>query len=286
MNKKVKKLFSVLLSFVIVSTLGVASFGAKKTENFEIFNDVFYTKIPENFVIYYNAENYCFLKDNSFDTHYIKFRFEENKDNTDIYLLLASSQMNPEKEFAKKVIEDLYSSDYCKYTDIETEIEIISKNGPYIEVECKADYGDGEPCETEIYIFTTKKYIFTVYAESVVEIPEDDVEYVLGNLCINDEYFDKRISADRIDFTDAPAYKDALAKDIENSENEEDLISGTKMSFDDEELQKYMKALMILSLVFIVPFTVIFVVTIIFIVKYIKKKKKLKEYEAKYGTLI
>ena len=286
MNKKVKKLFSVLLSFVIVSTLGVASFGAKKTENFEIFNDVFYTKIPENFVIYYNAENYCFLKDNSFDTHYIKFRFEENKDNTDINLLLASSQMNPEKEFAKKVIEDLYSSDYCKYTDIETDIEIISENGPYIEVECKADYGDGEPCETEIYIFTTKKYIFTVYAESVVEIPEDDVEYVLGNLCINDEYFDKSISADRIDFTDAPAYEDALAKDIENSENEEDLISGTKMSFDDEELQKYMKALMILSLVFIVPFTVIFVVTIIFIVKYIKKKKKLKEYEAKYGTLI
>ena len=286
MNKKVKKLFSVLLSFVIVSTLGVASFCAEKTENFEVFNDVFYAKIPENYVLYYNADNYCFLKDNSYDTHYIKFRFEENKDNTDINLLLASSQMNPEKEFAKKVIEDLYSADYCNYTDIETDIEIISANGSYIEIECEADYGDGEPCETKIFIFTTKKYIFTVYAESVVEIPEDDVEYVLGNFCINDEYYDGVSPDVKIDFTDAPAYKDALAKDIENSENEEDLITDTKMSFEDEELQKYMKALMILSLVFIVPFAVIFVVTIIFIVKYIKKKKKLKEYEAKYGTLI
>ena len=288
--KNIKKICVLLAAvFVFSSVLCCTAFATGVSEGYVIDTDVVYAELPDDYTLDF-VDNYFYFSDDDFNS--IVVEAIENKAAPDGITELT-------EEFVKGFFLNVYLlegdetyADYYKLEDVtakKTKVNGISAYeliGKYAETD---DCGD-ENCEDVYvypfcsYIFATKENIVMVTYEECEDkaIDTEDINQVLATLAINGTYFDGDVPTVTHDFSTAPAYKDALLKADEEMYFEDGDLFGGDEEFAAETM---FVTKFVMIIIFVVPFVIVAVVAVIMIIVYAKNKKKLNEYELKYGSL-
>lgn len=288
--KNIKKICVLLAAvFVFSSVLCCTAFATGDSEGYVIDTDVVYAELPDDYTLDF-VDNYFYFSDDDFNS--IVVEAIENKAAPDGITELT-------EEFVKDFFLNVYLlegdetyADYYKLEDVtakKTKVNGISAYeliGKYAETD---DCGD-ENCEDVYvypfcsYIFATKENIVMVTYEECEDkaIDTEDINQVLATLAINGTYFDGDVPTVTHDFSTAPAYKEALLKADEEMYFEDGDLFGGDEEFAAETM---FVTKIVMIIIFVVPFVIVAVVAVIMIIVYAKNKKKLNEYELKYGSL-
>lgn len=295
--KNVKKLSLILaLSLLASCLLGVSAFAGDKAiekDYFEINTDILYAKIPDDFEFDpYGSMNYLetyYFSD--YELSSIQFLVLENNKAPNGITSVSNAQ-------AVEIVEDYYGAQ-CSYVIENAKVSKATVNGisalridgafsfyPFDSADYKEDEYYYGMCA---YLLATKENIFVIVYESWYEEVEiEDFEEVISTVLINGTYFDGDKLTVNHDFSSAPAYRDATIADAENYDGYWDDGSFDDEIFNEEALGVFEEGFSVIVIVvciftLILPTVIFIVLAIVFGVKYNKNKKKLDEYEARYG---
>lgn len=278
---KFKKLLTVSFAvLLLLSSLSLLSFAAdEEEEDLEVFNDLFYAEIDDDYY-YIGNDYYAFAYEDGEDSYYIEFHLSGNANNVNI----ADFNDKDRDTFVHNIFATVLASDNIEYNGISSKLTKV--NGCQCAyVTYNADYSEDEICKGQTFIFTTKNYIYCVLFECYKEFDEDDMKTVLNSFSMNDEHFDGDSEIKTANFTDAPKYEEALENATELYYDDYGTFDGDDFVMNDEDTGIYKAAFVFVTVIFSVPFIVVVVLMVVFIRKYSKNKKKLREYEARYGQM-
>lgn len=289
MNKMKKAIASLIAAIMLVSAVSFSAFALKVadgSEKFEVFNDKFYAVVPENYIICYNKNNYIFMSDRAVDTYYISFYCFDNKDGINA---LALSSQKKQLDFADDIIEKSFK-DYDEDFGISEVYELDANGCTCLVADSIIDSDNHEELFGICYIITCKNNIYLITFESYGTFPEEDITTVMESFSANDERFGDEKEKNHCDFTDALPLSDALENDV-TAYDEAVFGNGARQDFgaidpDDYDDTFDVFASVFTAVVFMIPTVAVAVIAIVFICKYVKNKKKLREYEEKYGGLM
>ena len=295
--KNVKKLSLILaLSLLASCLLGVSAFSGDKAiekDYFEINTDILYAKIPDDFEFDpYGSMNYLetyYFSD--YELSSIQFLVLENNKAPNGITSVSNAQ-------AVEIVEDYYGAQ-CSYVIENAKVSKATVNGisalridgafsfyPFDSADYKEDEYYYGMCA---YLLATKENIFVIVYESWYEEVEiEDFEEVISTVLINGTYFDGDKLTVNHDFSSAPAYRDATIADAkEFDENwddsfyDDDIFGEEAFGVFEEDFSAIVIVVCIFTL--ILPTVIFIILAIVFGVKYNKNKKKLEQYEARYG---
>ncbi len=295
--KNVKKLALLLVISLLASCFfGISAFaGDEAIENdyFEVNTDILYAKIPDDFEFDpYGSMSYLetyYFSD--YELSSIQFLVLENNKAPNGITAISNAQ-------AIEIVEDYYGAQRS-YVIENAKVTKATVNGisalridgafSYFPFD-SADYQEDEyyygMCA---YLLATKENVFVIVYESWYEEVEiEDFEEVISTVLINGTYFDGDKLTVNHDFSSAPDYKDATIADAENYDGYWDDGSFDDEIFNEEALGVFEEGFSVIVIVvciftLILPTVIFIVLAIVFGVKYNKNKKKLDEYEARYG---
>lgn len=298
--KNVKKLSLILaLSLLASCLLGVSAFAGDKAvekDYFEINTDILYAKIPDDF----DFDPYGTM--NFYDTYY----FSDGDCNT-LQFEVIENTIAPEgvrkltNEQAIEIVEDYYGTPISYLVEKAT-VERIMINGistlkidglfSWYPLNSKGFKEDNTVFGMRAYILATKENVFLIVFESFEEelnkYYDSYINGVISSLLINGTYFEGDSLTVTHDFSNAPAYDAAIADDVKKYDNEWGDSDYNDEIFDDESLgvfEEGFSVIMIIISIFtmILPTIIFIILAVVFGLKYNKNKKKLDEYEARYG---
>lgn len=290
MNKFVKRVLVFISLLVILSITFVPSFAAvaNGSEEFKVYNDLFSAVIPKGYSLLYSEDVYRFICEKNNDTCYITFSVFQNADSFDA----ASLSGFELAEFAENVASVLKESAHCDYDYVSSESGVDINGVKSVKLTYKYDDYDDEKYNAVMYMVSGKASFSCISFFSFGDFPAEDVNAVLNSYAANDELFNGQSFTNKVDFTGAPSYEEALLADVNDTD---EWLYGTDDDFDmydydidmtDEELMGMTYNVMLVAcIIFAVPTIAVFAVAVVFIVKYVKNKKKLKDYQSKYGIL-
>lgn len=295
--KNVKKIALVLaLSLLISCFLGISAFAgdeAIEKDYFEVNTDILYAKIPDDFdfepysTMSY-TETYYFY---DYDLGSIQFIVLENNKAPNGIQALTNNQ-------AIEIVEDYYGAQWS-YIIENAKVTKATVNGiSALRIDGAFSYYPFDSADFQeddmyfgmcAYLLATKENVFVIVYESWYEDVEiEDFEEVISTVLINGTYFDGDKLTVSHDFSSAPDYRDATIADAkEFDENWDD-------SFYDDDIfgeeafgvfEQGFSAIVIVVCIFtlILPTVIFIILAIVFGLKYNKNKKKLEQYEARYG---
>lgn len=289
MNKFVKTALSLISVLIILCITFVPSFAAvaNGSEEFKVYNDLFSAVIPKGYSLLYSEEVYKFICEKNNDTCYITFSVFQNADSFDA----ASLSGYELAEFAENVASVLEQSTYCDYDYVSSESNVDINGVKGVKLVYKYDDYDDERYNAVMYMVSGKDSFSCVSFLSFGDFPAEDVNTVLNSFAANDELFNGQSFTNKVDFTGAPSYEEALLADVNDTDewlyaNDDDYMSDYDIDMTDEELTEMTYNVMLIAcIIFAVPTVAVFAVAVVFIVKYVKNRKKLKEYQSKFGIL-
>ncbi len=298
--KNVKKIALVLVLSLLVSCFfGISAFAvdeAIEKDYFEINTDILYAKIPDDFDYDpYGSMNY-------YDTYY----FSDGDCNTLQFEVIKNS-IAPEgvrkltNEQAIEIVEDYYGAT-MSYIIEKATVEKIMVNGisalkidgvfSWYPLNSKGFEEDNTVFGMRAYIFATKENVFLVVFESfedeINKYYDSYINGVISSILVNGTYFEGDTLTVTHDFSSAPAYDDAVSQDFKKyDENWDDDFYDDEM-FDEEFFGVFEDGFSVIVIVvciftLILPTVIFIILAIVFGVKYNKNKKKLEQYEARYG---
>lgn len=295
--KNVKKLAFVLaLSLLVSCFFGISAFADDKAiekEYFEINTDILYAKIPDDFDFDpYGSMSYL-------ETYY----FSDNDLNSIQFLVLQNNKapngiMSVSDAQAVEIVEDYYGAQWSYVIEnarvskaIVNGISALRVDGafsfyPFDSADYQYDEYYYGMCA---YLIATKENIFVIVYESWYEEVEiEDFEEVVSTVLVNGTYFEGDKLTVNHDFSSAPAYDDAIADDVKKYDNEWGDGFYDDEIFDDESLGVFEEGFSVIMIVIsiftmILPTIIFIILAVVFGLKYNKNKKKLDEYEARYG---
>lgn len=282
MRKFIKVLCAIISLAVLLSCVTVGAFAAVSdgTVIFKVHNDIFHAEIPEGFTLLYSEDIYSFVCEKNNDTYYISFYCFENPNCIDLNVLPATDI----EALCAQMTGSLEENNYCQYffQKAETGVKVNGCDG--IKATFKYDDFDDEYYEDEFYMIAGKTKFAAVSFRSFGGFEDGDIKSVLNSFVLNDELFEGQSFERTVDFSDAPSYEEALGADVADTDEWLYGVDSDMQLSDEEMTSLIMAALLMTTAVTCVPTLALIVVAIIFIVKYSKKKKKLRDYERKFGV--
>ena len=295
--KNVKKLAFVLaLSLLVSCFFGISAFAGDKAiekDYFEINTDILYAKIPDDFdfdpygTMSY-SETYYF---SDFDMSSIQFIVLQNNKAPNGITAISDAQ-------AVEIVEDYYGAQWS-YVIENAKVSKATVNGiSALRIDGAFSYYPFDSADYQYdeyyygmcaYLLATKENVFLIVYESWYEDVEiDDFAEVLSTVAVNGTYFEGDALTVAHDFSAAPAYKDAAIADAKEFDEDwddnfydDEILNDEALGVFEEGFSVIMVVVCIFSL--ILPTVVFIVLAIVFGVKYNKNKKKLEQYEARYG---
>ena len=295
--KNVKKLaFILALSLLASCFFGISAFAGDKAiekDYFEVNTDILYAKIPDDFDFDpYSSMSYL-------ETYY----FSDNDLNSIQFLVLQNNKapngiMSISDAQAVEIVEDYYGAQWSYVIEnarvskaIVNGISALRVDGafsfyPFDSADYQYDEYYYGMCA---YLIATKENIFVIVYESWYEEVEIEAfEEVVSTVLVNGTYFEGDKLTVNHDFSSAPAYKDAVITDAESVDGEwgdsfydDEILNDEALGVFEEGFSAIVVVVCIFSL--ILPTVIFIILAIVFGVKYNKNKKKLDEYEARYG---
>lgn len=292
--RKLKKLFAVLFCVILVlSVTFVPSFAAVANgeEEFKILNSVFSAVTPKGFTLLYSEEKYSFICEKNNDTYYITFIPFKNDESTDF-----SSYSDEKLDSFGDYLEDILEAEnYCDYSFVSAQSGVAINGVSGVKLKFKYDDYDDELYNEVMYLVAGKNQIIGISFRSFGSFPLEDEETVLSSFVLNDELFEDEAFKNTVDFTSAPDYYTALSEDVANidewlyGDSDGSSAIGSNISgndiYDDLDADAAIIGIVAMVLFFVLPTVIVTALAIVFIVKYSKNKKKVKEYENKFGIL-
>lgn len=287
MNKKMISVFICVLVFLlsfctvsfaadIDSAVPESAFSdiynvADGNTDFAVFNNLFYAVIPKGYPIIYD-EHYSFFTERNNDSLSVDFYTYKNEK----CISVADIPENKTKEFCDSVLKKVFD-DYGEYKNVTAENTTVNGCNAVL-IKCDYNCFEDESSKDFVYVLSTKEVIYAVRFEAFYGFPEADMKKILDTFCMNGVHFgsDKEISA--VSFENAPDITKQLETDLQNYDIA--VFSEKALDTSDELSEEEIVTVMSVITVFVsIPTLVVTVLAVVFIVKYLKKKKKINEFE-------
>ena len=295
--KNVKKASVLLIISLLLSSVFAISVFAVDTfveeDYFVINTDILYAEISDEFDFEpYGTMSYTdtyYFTD--YDYNAIQFLVLENNKAPNGIQALTNNQ-------AVEIIEDYYGAQWS-YVIENAKVTKATVNGiSALRIDGAFSYYPFDSADFQeddmyfgmcAYLLATQENIFVIVFESwEEEIDTEAFSKVISSVLVNGTYFEGDKLTVTHNFSSAPTYKEATVADAEEYDEYwgDDYYDGEM--FDEEFFGAFedgFSVIMIIICVFtlILPTVIFIALAVIFGVKYNKNKKKLDEYEARYG---
>ncbi len=277
--KNIKKISFLLAVILVISfAFSVSVFAHDSIKDIEE-NDKVYATIPWEYELSVFSDDLAYSHENG---NYIEFCVDENAFAPEGITALNEKQIKKVFEHYYLYEGDLESLD--EYFVSYDKVEKTTSSG----YNCYYLTGNYSFSESELNsemayffhacIFATKENIFTVAFESYEKAKffDTDLPGVLAGIVFNGTHFEgdkPELNADH-DFSNSPDYNEVVASVQGNFFGE---------MFEDEGMVTMVAVVIILFTV--LPTLILIIIAIVLIIKYSKNKKKLKQYEMRYGAV-